>query len=66
MLYKVFEHSLLQQLQLYIVTSENQFGFKQGVGCSHAIYTVRDIVDYWVSRGSCANLKAKQKQIKDV
>jgi len=22
--------------------TENQFGFKQGVGCSHAIYTVRN------------------------
>ena len=56
MLSKVFEHSILQQLQSYIVTSDNQFGFKKGVGCSHAIYTVRNIVDYWVSRGSCANL----------
>ena len=29
MLSKVFEHSILQQLQSYIVTSDNQFGFKR-------------------------------------
>jgi len=37
-------------LQSHIVTSDNQFGFKKGVGCSHAIYTVRNSVDYWVSK----------------
>ena len=56
MLSKVFEHSLPQQLQSYIVTSNNQFGFKKGVGCSYAIYTVRNNVYYSISRGSCDNL----------
>ena len=37
---------------------DNQFGFKKGVGCSHGIYTARNIVDRWVSMGYTANLCA--------
>ena len=48
---KVFEHCLLKQLQSFIESNDNQFGFKKGVGCSHAIYTARNIVDRWVSMG---------------
>ena len=29
----------------YLYTDENQFGFKKGVGCTHAIYTVHKIVE---------------------
>jgi len=55
---KVFEHCLLKQL-LSITKSENsQFGFKKGVSCSHAIYTIRNIVDRRVSQGFAANLCA--------
>ena len=51
---KVFEHCLLKQLQSFVVANDNQFGFRKGVGCSHArpIYTVRNIVDQCVSRGN--------------
>jgi len=55
---KVFEHCLLKQLQAFIESNDNQFGFKKGVGCSHAIYTARNIVDRWVSMGYTANLCA--------
>jgi len=55
---KVFEHCLLKQLQSFVVANDNQFGFRKGVGCSHAIYTVRNIVDQCVSRGSSVNLCA--------
>jgi len=48
---KVFEHRLLKQLQSFIESNDNHFGFKKGVGCSHAIYTARNIVDRWVSMG---------------
>jgi len=38
---KVFEHCFLSRFQQYLLeTSTNQFGFKNGVGCRHAIYTV--------------------------
>ena len=55
---KVFEHCLLKQLQALIGSNDNHFGFKKGLGCSHAIYTVRNIVDRWVSRSCTANLCA--------
>jgi len=38
-LFKVFEHCLLKQLQSITKSENNKFGFKKGVGCSHAIYT---------------------------
>ena len=40
------------------MSSDNQFGFKKGVGCSYAIRTVRGIVDNYVSKGNTANLCA--------
>jgi len=58
LLSKVYEHCLLRQLQTFIKSEDNQFGFKKGVGCSHAIYTARHIVDRWVSKGFTANLCA--------
>ena len=53
---KVFEHCLLKQLQLCVASTDNQFGFKKGLSCSHAIYSVRNIVNRFVSRGSTVNL----------
>ena len=50
LLSKVYEHCLLWQLQTFIKSEDNQFGFKKGVGCSHAIYTTRHIVDRWFPR----------------
>ena len=42
---KVFEYCFLDRFSSYLETSHNQFGFKTGVGCNHAIYSVRNIVD---------------------
>ena len=54
----MFEHCLFEQLQSFINSDDSQFGFKKGLSCSHAIYTVCNIVNRWVSRGSTANLCA--------
>jgi Reverse transcriptase (RNA-dependent DNA polymerase) len=35
--------------------NDNQFGFKQGLGGNHAIYTVRNIVNRFIDGGSTAN-----------
>jgi hypothetical protein len=40
----------------FLETSINQFGFKPKVGCAHAIFTVRKVVDYYVNNGSTMNL----------
>ena len=55
---KVFEHCLLKHLQLFLASNDNQFGFKKGLGCSHAIYTVRNIVNRFVAEGNTVNLCA--------
>ena len=53
---KVLEKGVLENFHSYLSTSENQFGFKKHVGCSHAIYALRSVVDYFVSNGSTVNL----------
>ena len=53
---KIFEHCLLEKYQSYFESSTNQFGFKKGLGCRNAIYTVRNIVSDYVSKGSTVNL----------
>jgi hypothetical protein len=55
---KVFEHCILDRYQSFFITSDNQFGFKKGSGCSHAIYTLRSVVDHYNSRGTTVNLCA--------
>jgi len=45
-------------LQNFFVTSDNQFGFKQGLSTSHAIYTVRHTVEFYTARSSTVNLCA--------
>jgi len=55
---KVFEYCFVERFQSLLVTNSNQFGFKKGVGCRHAIYTVRCVVDRLTSGGSTANLCA--------
>ncbi len=53
---KLFEHCLLVEFADFFVTSDNQFGFKKGVSCAHAIYSVRKLVDYYVTAGSTVNV----------
>jgi len=55
---KVFEYSFLDRFGKYLGSADNQFGFKKGVGCSHAIYTCRNIVDRFVQNGSTVNICA--------
>ena len=55
---KVFEHCIIDRYENFLVSSDNQFGFKKGVGCSFAIRTVRSKVDYYVTKGSTVNLCA--------
>lgn len=53
---KLFEHCILILFNDYFYTAANQFGFKAKLGCSHAIYTVRKVVDYYVNNNSTVNL----------
>jgi len=55
---KVFEHCILDRYSKFFLTSDNQFGFKKESGCSHALYTLKCVVDYYASFGSTVNLCA--------
>ena len=49
---KIFENCLLAKLGDLFSTQNNQFGFKEGLGCNHAIYTVRRVVENFVNGGT--------------
>ena len=49
---KVFEHCLISLFSKFIVSDNLQFGFKPGIGCSHSIFTLRTVCDYFNQRGS--------------
>ena len=53
---KIFEHCILDRYRDYFKTSDNQFGFKQGSSCAHAIYSLSCVVDYYVNCGSTINI----------
>jgi len=53
---KVFEYCFLDKFSSLLSSSENQFGFKKGSGCSNAVYTLRKIVDSYTTQCSTANI----------
>jgi hypothetical protein len=53
---EVFEHCNLDKFESFLSTNDNQFGFKKGLGCSIAIYTVKSVVDRFIPNGFTANL----------
>ena len=55
---KLFEYVLADKFQDFLTTSDVQFGFKMGVGCSDAIYTVRSVVDHYVRNGNTVTITA--------
>ena len=55
---KVFEHCILDRFASFFSTSFNQFGFKKGIGCNHAIRSVRNIVDSFNRGGSTGIVSA--------
>ena len=53
---KLFEHCLLMLYSDSLYSSDRQFGFKKGLSCTHAIYTVRKVIEYFVDNGSTVNM----------
>ena len=43
-------------INYFLQTSDTQFGFKKGLGCNHAIYSVRTIVESFVRKGSTVHV----------
>lgn len=55
---KLFEKCCLVVFQDYFATEAAQFGFKRGLGCSHAIYAARRVIEFYVAGSSTANICA--------
>jgi len=55
---KVFEHCFLETFESLLISCDNQFGFKKGLSCSHAVFTLRSIVDSHISKGCTVNLSS--------
>ena len=53
---KIFEHCFLKRFSNFLTSNDNQFGFKRRLGCNHAVYTTRKIVDNIVKCGGTASL----------
>ena len=55
---KVFEKCIIDRYGSLFKTSDNQFGFKANLGCSHAIYSVNSVINSFVSNHSTVNMCA--------
>ena len=55
---KVFELAIINRYAVYFTTSDHQFGFKKNLGCRHAIYCVRNVIESFVNNGSTVNICA--------
>ena len=55
---KMFESCLLDIFANWLVTEENQFGFKEGLGCSHAIYLANCFSNALIDGGDTVNIVA--------
>jgi len=53
---KVFEYCVIDRFKEFFGSADNQFGFRKGSSCSHAIYSTRCIVDSIIKNGNTANL----------
>ena len=51
MLTKIFEHVLKSLFSEYLSTSALQFGFKRKNSTTHAIYCLKQTVDYYINNG---------------
>lgn len=49
---KIFENIILGLCKESLITDELQFGFKKGVGCSDAIFSLRAVIEHFISNRS--------------
>ena len=53
---KLFEMAILSRFSSYFETSDLRFGFKKKLSCSHAIYSIRNIVDHYITGQATVSL----------
>ena len=49
---KILEKCILANFGNYFWSADNQFGFKQSIGCLHAVYCLRSVCDYFLNNSS--------------
>lgn len=49
---KIFEYCIFNKYKHLFVSDNLQFGFKKNLSCSHAIFVLTQVVDYFISHGS--------------
>ena len=52
---KMFEKCIVDRFGDYLTSSDHQFGFKKKIGCSHAIFCLKSVVNYYIFNGSTVN-----------
>ena len=53
---KLFEMSVFEKFSDHFITSDHQFGFKKHLGCREAIFSVRNVIETFISNGSTVNV----------
>jgi len=53
---KVFENCVIFLYGNYLKSNSRQFGFKENLGCTDAIYCVRSVIDYFVENDTTVNI----------
>jgi len=53
---KVFEYCVIDRFEEFLGAADNQFGFRKGLSCSHAVYSSRCIVDSILKTGNTAKI----------
>ena len=55
---KLFEYCFIEKFEDILRTDEKQFGFQRDIGCQHAVFTVRNIVERFLKGGNTVSLCA--------
>ena len=54
--FKAFWKVHIAAIQSFLSSFDSPFGFKPGLSCSHAIYSVRKVVDHYINGSSTVNM----------
>jgi len=49
---KIIELVILKECGIFLQTTDNQFGYKKGVGAEFAVYTVKQVAHYYLRRST--------------
>lgn len=53
---KIFELAVLHNFNDYLSSSDAQLGFKKKLGCNHAIFAVKQVIDFYAKNCSTVNV----------